>query len=118
MVEDETGLRHFIVKALTESGYVVLNAETPSEAQLLAKRHQGIIHLMLTDVIMPEMNGKALYENLIPQRPEMKVVYMSGYTENVIAYRGVLEEGVNFIQKPFSIKQLVEKIGTALVERR
>jgi FixJ family two-component response regulator len=69
---------------------------------------------MLTDVVMPKMNGKALYESLAPLRPAMKVVFMSGYTEDVIAHKGVLEEGINFIQKPFSIRQLARKLGSLL----
>jgi FixJ family two-component response regulator len=70
----------------------------------------------LTDVVMPEMNGRELYEKLLELKPDMKVLFMSGYTDNVIAHRGVLQDGVNFIQKPFSIKQLAHKVGSILAE--
>ena len=79
--------------------------------------HKGVIHLMLTDVVMPGMNGKMLFETITHARPEMKVLFMSGYTENVIAERGVLKEGVNFIQKPFSIKELALKLGSILSQK-
>ena len=82
----------------------MLCAGTPDEAKKIVREHKGTIHLMLTDVVMPETNGKALYESLKSFRPDMKVIFMSGYTENVIAHKGILKEGVNFIQKPFSIK--------------
>ncbi len=116
VVEDEEKIRLFICTALRKSGYFVLSAGSPVEAQSIEKQHKGIIHLMLTDVVMPGMNGKALHEILAPNRPQMKVLYMSGYTENVIAERGVLKEGINFIQKPFSIKELGLKLGSILAQ--
>ena len=114
VVEDEEKLRMFICSALTKSGYMVLSAGSPLEAQAIEKQHKGLIHLMLTDVVMPEMNGKVLSEIFAPSRPEMKVLFMSGYTENVIAERGVLKEGINFIQKPFAINELRSKLGAIL----
>jgi PAS domain S-box-containing protein len=117
VVEDEPGLREFICMALTKLGYNVLCSGDPEEAQTLAVQFLGTIHMMLTDVVMPRMNGKALHQSLSGVRPEMKVLFMSGYTDNVIAHRGVLQDGVNFIQKPFSINQLAHKVGSILAER-
>jgi signal transduction histidine kinase/CheY-like chemotaxis protein len=114
VVEDDAGLRGLICAALAKLGYEALCSGGPEEAQALAHQFAGTIHLMLTDVVMPKMNGKALYESLAPLRPAMKVVFMSGYTEDVIAHKGVLEEGINFIQKPFSIRQLARKLGSLL----
>jgi PAS domain S-box-containing protein len=118
VVEDETKLRAFFCSVLSKLGYRVLSAESPAEARLIGMQHQGHIDLMLTDVVMPEMNGKALYEILAPYNPDMQVVFMSGYTENVIAQRGVLQEGINFIQKPFSINQLAAKLSSVLAFAR
>lgn len=114
LVEDEEQLCMLICSALTRLGYSVLTARSPMEAQTIQKKHEGIIHLMLTDVVMPGMNGKMLYELIAHSRPAMKVLFMSGYTENVIAERGVLKEGINFIQKPFSTKELSLKISSIL----
>lgn len=83
----------------------------------LAKEHEGEIHLLITDVVMPEMNGKEVAEHMQSLYPGMKILFMSGYTANVSAYRGVLDEGVNFIQKPFSMKDLAVKVQEALREK-
>ena len=88
----------------------MLTAGTPGEAIRLAEEHAGEIHLLITDVVMPEMNGRDLAEQLNPLYPSIKSLFMSGYTANVIAHHGVLDEGVNFIQKPFSIKDLAVKV--------
>lgn len=117
VVEDEERIRLLICSALTRLGYSVLLSGSPPEAQAIEKNHKGVIHLMLTDVVMPGMNGKILFETITHARPEMKVLFMSGYTENVIAERGVLKEGVNFIQKPFSIKELALKLGSILSQK-
>jgi CheY-like chemotaxis protein len=95
-------------------GYSVLSASTPGEAIDLARKHAGEIHLLLTDVVMPEMNGRDLARNLLSLYPGLKRLFMSGYTANVIAHHGVLDEGVHFIQKPFSTKDLAAKIRDAL----
>gem|GEM_PF-5740208 len=84
------------------------------EAVAQAEAHPGRIHLLITDVVMPEMNGRELAGNLQIQYPDLKVLFMSGYTANVIAHRGVLDEGVNFIQKPFSNRDLAMKVREAL----
>jgi DNA-binding NtrC family response regulator len=95
-------------------GYTVLTADTPSNAISLVEEHAGEIHLLITDVVMPEMNGRELAERLVAIKPGMKCLYMSGYTANVIAHHGVLEEGIEFIQKPFSKNAFAQKIHDIL----
>jgi DNA-binding NtrC family response regulator len=95
---------------LERMGYKVLAAATPGEAMRLAEEYPGEIHMLMTDVVMPEMNGRDLAKNILDLYPNMKRLFMSGYTADVIAHHGVLDKGVNFIQKPFSIKVLSEKI--------
>ena len=80
----------------------------------MAEEHAGEINLVMTDVIMPEMNGRELAKNLLSLRPDLKRLFMSGYTADVIAHRGVIDEGMNFIQKPFSIQDLAAKVRGAL----
>jgi len=99
---------------LEKLGYTVITAKTPHEAINLAENYTGNIHLLVTDVIMPEMSGKDLMERLHAIRPDMKCLYMSGYTADIIAHHGVLEEGVKFIEKPFSIKTIAEKVREVL----
>src|SRR6185436_20457751 len=91
---------------LRENGYEVMVARDPEAALILAAQYNGVIHLMLTDVVMPRMSGRDLAEQITPLRPEMKVLYMSGYTDDAIVHHGVLEEGTAFIAKPFSIHAL------------
>ncbi len=86
---------------LKNLGYTVLAAQSPVQAIHLAKDHPGDIHMLITDVVMPEMNGRELAEQLRAIRPNLKCLYMSGYTADVIAHRSILNEGVGFIQKPF-----------------
>jgi CheY-like chemotaxis protein len=95
-------------------GYRVLTASTPGEAIGLAEKHAGEIHLLMTDVVMPKMNGRDLAKRLLSLYPSLKRLFMSGYTANVIAHHGILDEGVCFIQKPFSIKNLADKVREAL----
>ena len=116
MVEDEDMLRESICRSLKIYGYTVLAARHGGEALLLCERHPGPIHLLLTDVVMPQMNGRDLADRLTPLRPDMKVLYMSGYTENAIVRHGVLETDIFFIQKPFRTKKLMEKIREILDE--
>ncbi len=113
VVEDEVSHLGMVELALQEYGYRVLTASTPSEALLVARGHTGI-RLLLTDLILPEMNGKDLAKEVISLCPDIMCLFMSGYTGNVIASRGVLEEGVHFIQKPFSIKELAVKVREVL----
>ena len=99
---------------LERQGYTVLAAGTPGEAIRLAQEHAGEIHLLMTDVVMPEMNGRDLAKNLLALTPHLKCLFMSGYTADVIAHHGVLDEGVQFIQKPFSTEDLAAKVRDAL----
>ncbi len=99
---------------LEKLGYRVLAASTPGEAMRLAGEHAGEIHLLMTDVVMPEMNGRDLAKSLISLYPGLKSLFMSGYTSNVIAHHGVLDDGVNFIQKPFSKQAVAAKVREAL----
>ncbi len=99
---------------LERKGYSVLEAATPAEAINTANVHAGKIHLLMTDVVMPEMNGGDLAETISAIYPEIKILFMSGYTANVIAHKGVLDDGVAFMQKPFSINELAEKIREVL----
>jgi len=106
LVEDESAIRKMCRMMLERLGYQVLTAGNPSEAVLLAEEHAGKIHLLITDMVMPEMNGRDLADQLQSCYSDIKTLFMSGYTAEVIAHRGVLEEGMNFIQKPFSMKDL------------
>jgi PAS domain S-box-containing protein len=114
LVEDEPSILKMIKKNLIRLGYMVLSAKSPGEAMNLVKNQNNQIHLLITDVIMPELNGRDLAENLILLNPELKVLFMSGYTSDVIAHHGVLDEHVSFIQKPFSHKELAIKIREVL----
>ena len=114
LVEDEAAMLEMTQIMLRRLGYAVLAAHTPAEAIRLVSEFTGDIHLLLTDVIMPEMNGRTLSERLLPDHPEMKCLFMSGYTADIIATHGVLAEGVNFIQKPFSLKILAAKVRGVL----
>jgi CheY-like chemotaxis protein len=96
------------------SGYHVLEAANAGEALLICERHDGVIHLMLADVIMPQMSGRELAVRLAPVRPEMKTLFMSGYTDNAVFLQGGLEEGVAFIQKPFTPNSLSRKVRKVL----
>jgi len=114
VVEDEAAVLDMTRIMLEAFGYCVLAAATPGEAVRLAQFHEGEIHLLLTDVIMPEMNGRDLSRTILALYPHMKRVFMSGYTADVIAHQGILDDGVFFLQKPFSMKQLAAKIREAL----
>jgi PAS domain S-box-containing protein len=102
MVEDEGAILKMAKKMLENQGYAVLATESPAEAIRLVAAHAGDIDLLMTDVIMPEMNGRDLASRLLAVQPELKCLFMSGYTADVISHHGVLEEGINFIHKPFS----------------
>jgi PAS domain S-box-containing protein len=114
MVEDEEELLEIFRVRLEGMGYQVMAARSPGEALSLVENHPGEIHLLLTDVVMPEMNGRELMEKLRFLRPAMRCVFMSGYTANVIAHRGVLDEGISFLQKPFSSTELAKKVREVL----
>ena len=114
LVEDEEEVRKLAAEFLREHGYTVLEAHHGNEASLICMRYPNSIHLMLTDVVMPGMNGRELAEHLIPLRPKMKVLYMSGYTDDTIVHHGVLEERVFFIHKPFSMMKLAKRVREVL----
>lgn len=114
LVEDEKMILDMTKMFLKKLGYHVLTAITPKQAIDLAGKHQGRIHLLITDVIMPEMNGNELAKNLLPLYPTLKHLFMSGYTSNIIAHHGVLKKGIHFIQKPFTKKELSVKVREAL----
>ncbi|MFZ5766348.1 MAG: ATP-binding protein, partial [Thermodesulfobacteriota bacterium] len=114
VVEDETAILTMSTTMLQRLGYAVLPAGSIDEAIRLAREHEGKIHLLITDVIMPDMNGRDLADRLHDLYPDMKILFMSGYTANVIAHHGVLDADVCFIQKPFSIKELAAKVREAL----
>jgi CheY-like chemotaxis protein len=114
LVEDEEVVREMAREILEECGYQVLQAKDGDEALALAGQHDGEIHLMLTDVVMPRMSGRELAERLTPLRPDLKVLYMSGYTDDAIVQHGVLEQGTAFIGKPFSMEALARKVRETL----
>ncbi|MDK9708892.1 MAG: PocR ligand-binding domain-containing protein [Desulforhopalus sp.] len=114
LVEDEPSILQLGIRMLERLGYHVLPAPTPNEALKVAERYEGEIHLLLTDVIMPEMNGRTLAKQLRSLHPRMRQMFMSGYTADVIAHHGVLDEGVQFIQKPFTKAELSIKVRQAL----
>ena len=114
LVEDEPAVRGIARVILERLGYSVLAASTPNEAIRLAETHVGEINLLITDVVMPEMNGRDLERRISALRPKLRCLYMSGYTADVIGHHGVLETGVHFIQKPFSMVTLAAKAREAL----
>ncbi|MDZ7723684.1 MAG: response regulator [candidate division KSB1 bacterium] len=123
-MEDEPAILRMATMALERLGYVVIAAKTPGEAIRLAHEHRacertgsGRIDLLMTDVVMPEMNGRDLAKNLLSIYPDIKRLFMSGYTANVIAHHGVLDPGVYFIQKPFSSKDLGAKLREVLEDK-
>ena len=110
VVEDQADLLHLIKASFEEFGYKVMAATDPNEALLLSKTFPAVIHLLLTDVIMPAMSGKKLSDEIAKMRPEIKILFMSGYTANVLAPHGVLNKGVHFLQKPFTFDELVKRV--------
>ncbi|MFO7749195.1 MAG: transporter substrate-binding domain-containing protein [Desulfobacteraceae bacterium] len=114
IVEDEASILKLTKRILERLEYNVFTALTPGEAVAVRKEYDGDIDLLITDVVMPEMNGRDLAEKLLTDYPKLKVLFMSGYTANVIAHRGVLDAGVHFIQKPFSNRDLAVKVREAL----
>jgi len=114
LVEDEKGVRELVAEMLKRQGYRILKAADPEEALEISRRYEGTIHMLLTDVVMPQMSGRQLAVELLPTRPGMKVLYLSGYTENAIVHHGVLEPDVEFLAKPFSHHALSEKVRDVL----
>lgn len=118
LVEDDRSILKLTKRVLEELGYIVLSASSPNKAVSLMKEYVGEIDLLITDVIMPEMNGRELSELMKKRFYNIKVLFMSGYTANVIAHRGVLEDGVNFISKPFSARDMAFKVREVLDEHK
>jgi len=114
LVEDDQMLLHLNASMLENNGYTVLAAESPDDALSLAKQHAGPIHLLITDVIMPAMNGKELSNKLVNHRPEIKVLFMSGYSADIISHHGILDEGIHFLQKPVPFESLTSKVRAVL----
>jgi len=114
LVEDEMAILELGKAILQQYGYNIIAARNPAAALVVAEEYDGPIHLLLSDVVMPGMNGKQLRDKLAVDRPGIKTLYMSGYTANVIAHHGVIDEGVNFLQKPFSELTLVTMVRKIL----
>ena len=110
VLEDDEMVRVSVCKLLRRLGYKVIEADGAERCCQLAASHLGPIDLFLTDVIMPDMNGKEVYERLAPLRKGLKVLYMSGYAADVIVHRGIIDKDVQFIQKPLAIETLSRKI--------
>ena len=118
MVEDERAIMELCERLLSRQGYRVLPAGGPAEALRISSEFKGEIRLLLTDVIMPEMNGRELSELLIARHPGMKCVFMSGYPADIIARRGVLDEGTAFIHKPFRVEEMLARIDELITSSR
>jgi len=114
LVEDEANLRYLARQYLEKQGYKVIEAADGAVAMQIAVAHEAVIHLLLTDVIMPGMNGRELAQRIAEIRPNVKILYMSGYTENVIGHNGMLDAGVRLLQKPFNLRDLKSKVREVL----
>jgi nitrogen-specific signal transduction histidine kinase/CheY-like chemotaxis protein len=114
LVEDDEALRSLAREILSVQGYAVLEAATPADALRLVNGHEGAIHVLLTDVVMPQMNGRQVADLAIAARPGLKVLFMSGYADAAIVQHGVLEPGTHFLQKPFTPDGLSRKLREVL----
>ena len=114
LAEDEEVVRRFAREILSGNGYKVLEAGNGREALLLSEANRGEIHLLLTDIIMPQMNGRELTERIRPLRPALRILYMSGYTDDAILRNAVMEDGIPFLQKPFTPEGLARKVREVL----
>jgi two-component system, cell cycle sensor histidine kinase and response regulator CckA len=118
LVEDQDAVRKFTKAVLERYGYRVIEASHGTEALAQAEQNPGEIHLLLADVVLPEMNGKDLSERLRKLRPNLKVLFTSGYAADVIGRRGVLEPGVAYLAKPFNPNELAAKVREVLADSR
>jgi CheY-like chemotaxis protein len=114
VVEDDNSVRALIRRTLEKAGYDVLEAASPEEALPISQTFGGTVHLLITDIVMPGSNGRELAERLQPGRPEMRVLYISGYTDNAIVHHGVVDERVDFLQKPFTPQALVARVHAVI----
>lgn len=114
LVEDEEALLKFTKILLGQMGYTVLTANSPGDAIKLAEKHEGYIHILMTDVVMPEMSGRTLSETITKERPGIKSLFMSGYTADIIAHNGILDQGIHFLEKPFTAEGLSAKLRETL----
>jgi CheY-like chemotaxis protein len=117
LAEDSAGVRAVAREVLQRNGYAVIQASDGRAALELAATHSGTIHLLVTDVIMPEMSGRQLADRLRDERPELQVLFVSGYTDDAIIRHGILEPGIAFLQKPFTPEALARKVRAVLDER-
>ena len=115
MAEDEVGIRSPLRRLLLAHGYRVLDASDGPRALEVAERHDGQIHLLLTDVLMPGMNGGELARRLLLVRPGIRVIFMSGYSTEAINTNGILTPGARFLQKPFTLEELTCRLREALI---
>ncbi|MFN8668172.1 MAG: PAS domain S-box protein [Gemmatimonadaceae bacterium] len=114
LVEDDEAVRAIAVRALRGQGFTVLEAHDGVDALQVARAHAGVIHILVTDVVMPRLGGKELAAQLVVERPAMKVLFASGYTRNAIVHQGVLEEGIHFLQKPYVPATLTKRVREVL----
>ena len=114
LVEDEPALRDLIKIALTANGFTVVDVPTPADALAASRTHSDRLHLLLTDIIMPGMDGPSLARQVLKERPDIKVLYMSGYATNFIMHDGVVDPGTNFLEKPFHPRALLAKVREVL----
>ena len=114
LVEDDQQVRDLTRSVLTECGYSVLVAESAPAVAKICEQHSGVVHLLLTDVIMPGLGGREIAKQVLARWRDVKVLYMSGYTENTIIHHGVLDDGTFFLPKPFTPSALTAKVREVL----
>jgi DNA-binding response OmpR family regulator len=114
VVEDQEQLRTLVCRQLRSAGHTVLDARDGASAIRIASGHPGVIHLLVTDVVLPGMNGRELFDRLALERPGLKVLFMSGYAGDILSAQGVATEGLDLLQKPFSLQDLAAKVQQVL----